>query len=231
MSTTFNRTRNQMATLVLKKLGVVASGGTAASADMEDVYEAIDLRLKEIHKLGIFWRKVDETALSISLTANQSSASATVDILFPISMTVVDGSLDQPVDIIGRVEYAALENKAEQGTPTKALWKGSAEFLFHPVQTAATTANLIYEKIADDTADATAPDVEQSMMRSLATIVAYDVGDEYGIPEQKMMRWKGEAAQAERDIRKLGAERKAYSRVAVDDFDDRPTRTESDYGM
>ena len=231
MSTTFTRTRNQMADLVLGKLGVKASGVSAESADMEIIYEAIDLRLKEIHKLGVFWRKVDETALSFSLTANQNSASATADILFPIKMTVTDGSLDQQVDIIGITEYAAIENKAETGTPTKALWKGSAEFLFHPVQTAAATAKLVYEKLADDTSNAAAPDVEVSMLRSLANIVAYDVGDHFAQPEPKMARFEREKNQAERDIRKLSVERKAYLRVAVDDFDDRPTRTETDYGM
>src|SRR6185436_5050612 len=97
-----------MADLVLGKLGAKANGVSADSADMEIIYEALDLRLKEIHKFGIFWRKVDETPLSFSLTANTNSASATVDILFPIKMTVTDGSLDMPVDIIGAREYAAI---------------------------------------------------------------------------------------------------------------------------
>jgi hypothetical protein len=182
MTITFTRTRNQMADLVLGKLGAKANGISADSADMEIIYEALDLRLKEIHKLGIFWRKVDETPLSFSLTANTNSASATNDILFPIKLTVTDGSLDKPVDIIGAVEYAAIENKAEQGVPYKALWKGSAEFIFWPVQTAAATAKLVYEKIIDDTANATAPDVDASMLRALKDLVAYDCGDHWGTP-------------------------------------------------
>ena len=230
MTTSFTRTRNQMADLVLGKLGVKANGVSADSADMEIIYEALDLRLKEIHKLGIFWRKVDETAISFSLTANTSSASATGDILFPIKMTVVDGSLDEPVVIVGTLEYAAIENKAEQGLPTKALWKGGTEFLFHPVTTVATTAKLVYEKLIDDTANATAPDVEVSMMRALKDIVAYDCGDHFGIPEGKLMRWKADAMQAERDIRKLSVERKGFARVAVDDWCEPPEHRRTDYG-
>ena len=218
-----------MATLVLGKLGVVDAGGSAASADMEIVYEALDLRLKEIHKLGIFWRKVEEVPATFSLAAGIATASVTADILFPIKMVVLDGTTDRPVDIIGAVEYAAIETKTQAGLPTKALWKGAAEFLFYPVPSSATSAKLVYEKIADDTAQATAPDVEVSMMRSLANIVAYDVGDHYQIPEPKMIRWKGEAAQAERDIRKLAVQRKDYAPVAVDDYDT-PDRRESDYG-
>ena len=231
MTTSFTRTRNQLADIVLGKLGVKASGASADSADQDVVYEAIDLRLKEIHKLGIFWRKVDETPLSFSLTANTSSASATGDILFPIRMTVVDGSLDEPVSIIGALEYAAIENKAEQGLPTKALWKGGAEFLFHPVQTSATTAKLVYEKVIDDTVNATAPDVEVSMLRCLKDIVAFDCGDHWGKPEATMMRWERAATQAEKDIRKLAVEHKSFARVPVDDWCDPPvTHRRTDYG-
>jgi hypothetical protein len=229
---TFTRTRNQLADLVLGKLGAKANGVSADSADMEIIYEALDLRLKEIHKYGIFWRKVDETPLSFSLTANTNSASATVDILFPIQMTVTDGSLDMPVAIIGAREYAAIENKADTGRPTRVLWKGSAEFLFHPVPTAAATAKLIYEKFADDTANATAPDVDASMLRSLKDIVAYDCGDHWGTPEAKLARWRTDAAMAERDIRRLAVEHKDLEAVAVDDWDGRPalSRRRTDYG-
>ena len=129
MTITFTRTRNQLADLVLGKLGAKANGVSADSADMEIIYEALDLRLKEIHKFGIFWRKVDETPLSFSLTANTNSASATVDILFPIQMTVTDGSLDMPVAIIGAREYAAIKNKADTGRPTRVLWKGRSTFV------------------------------------------------------------------------------------------------------
>lgn len=219
-----------MADLVLGKLGVKANGVSADSADMEIVYEAIDLRLKEIHKLGIFWRKVDETPLSFSLTASTSSASATGDILFPIKMTVVDGSLDEPVSIIGTLEYAAIENKGDLGVPTKALWKGGAEFLFHPVPRSSTTAKLVYEKVADDTANATAPDVEVSMLRCLKEIVAYDCGDHWGKSEATMMRWERAATQAEKDIRKLAVERKSFQPVAVDDWSSMPSRRPTDYG-
>lgn len=229
MAYTFNRTRTQLANLIDSKLGVLAAGGTALSADADTIYEAIDLRLKEIHRLGIFWRKVPPVPLSFALTASTLSASATGDILFPISMTVVDGSNDCPVDIIGVREYAAIADKAEAGLPTKALWKGSAEFLFHPVPTAATTAKLVYEKYIDDTSAGATMDVDVAMLRHLANIIVYDVGDHFGIDEAKMMRWEKDAKRAELDIRKLSVERKGYSTVAVDDWGPRESG-ETDYG-
>lgn len=145
-------------------------------------------------------------------------------------MTIRDGSVDQHVDIVGAVEYAKILDKREAGLPTKALWKGSDEFLFHPVPVAATTAKLVYERIADDTSHGGAPDVEVSMMRHLKDIIAYDVGDDFGQDEAKMNRFMKESMIAERAIRALAVERKDLSSVSVDDWGARPGRTETDYG-
>ena len=230
MAISFTRTRTQMATLVLGKLGF-GSGETIPSADQEIVFEALDLRLKEMHKHGTFWRKVVSVPFEFSLDANVLSASGTADMLFPIKMTVLDGSIDEPVDIIGYPEYASIEDKTDTGVPTKALWRGSAEWWFWPVPTAATTVNLTYERIADDTSHGAAPDVDQSMLRALANIVTYDVADHFPAEESKMLRWRKDAERAELDIRKLNAQRKALTRVAVDDWTAPPHRTETDYGF
>ena len=230
MAIIFSRTRQQIADLALGKLGVKVGGISVASADMEIIYEAVDLRLKEIHSFGIFWRKVTKRPLSFTIPSNVASASASVDILFPISMHVVDGSLDEPVDIIGVREYAAIQNKAETGVPLKALYAGSAEFIFWPVPTADTTAKLVYERIADDTSSGSAPDVEVSMLRSLKDLVAYDCADHWGKDEVTIGRWEREADKAEKRIRNLSAERVDYSAVAVDDFDSvKTSRTKRDW--
>ena len=232
MAYTFNRTRTQLATLVRGKLGVVGAGGTATTADADVVYEAIDLRLKEIHRLGIFWRKVDRVPLSFSVLNGINSASATGDILFPISLTVSDGSKDEPVDLIGAREYARIEDKNLAGFPTKALWKGSAEFFFHPVpnMSATATAKLIYEHYIEDTSAGATMDIDVAMLRHLANIVAFDVGDFFGVDDKKMDRWSRECKEAEINIRRLAVERKDYSTVAVDDWGGRVDRSVTDYG-
>jgi hypothetical protein len=231
MSIAFTRTREQLCTMILAKLSAIAAGETASAEDVAVVYEAIDLRLKELHRMGIFWRKVDKVPLSFTIPANTVSASATADILFPISMKVTVNSQDDPVTIIGIKEWASIADKTYQGDPVKCLWKGGSEFLFWPIPTTSRTAKLTYEKIVDDTAANTAPDVEVSMLRWLKDIIAYDLGDEFGVPEAKMRRWLPEAERAERNIRRLGVQRTDYTTVTVDDFDDwQPqSRPESDY--
>lgn len=228
MSIAFTRTREQLARMVLRKLGVLGTGSDI-SADMDLVYEAVDLRLKTMHKDGIFWRKVDEVPLSFSLDASVNTASATADILFPIKVTVLDGQRDEPVTLIGPREYAAIPEKGETGTPTKAMWKGGAEFIFHPVPLTATTAKLLYNKIADDTSAGSAPDVEVSMLRWLKDIIAYDLGDEFAQSEAKMQRLRSESGVAERAIHKLAMPpRVDLAPVAVDDWTGGGS-TETDY--
>lgn len=233
MPITFSRTREQLRASVLRKLGV-GLDGSAASADHEIVYEAMDMRLKEMHRLGTFWRKVDKVAATFSLSAATTSAqAASADILFPIQMAVRDGSLDEPVDIIGIREYDAIENKALAGFPKVATWKGSTEFLFWPVPTKATTATIIYEKIADDTSAGATLDIDQSMIRAFRDLLCYDVGDQFGVDETRMQRFKVDSAQAEKDIRKLSVERKEFTTVAVDDWDDagHSSRNKRDWRM
>ncbi len=168
MSITFTRTREQFARMVLRKMKVLASGGSDVSADMDIVYEALDLRLKEMHRRGTFWRKVEERGVGFAV-GTVISASTTGDILFPIAMTLKDGSADEPVSIVGILEWNGISNKTETGTPTRALWNGGAEFLFHPIPTASASGTLIYQRITDDTSAGTAPDIEVSMLRWMKT--------------------------------------------------------------
>lgn len=219
MTTSFTRTRTQIAQRVLGKV-IKLGAATMNSADSDTVYEAIDLRLKEMHKRGIFWRKVTSVPVTFSLTAGIVSASAGAgDILFPVKLTWTNGTNDDPVRIVGISDYAAIEDKTRTGNPEKALWKGGSEFLFYPVPLSSGTGKLLYEKIADDTSAGAAIDIDVSMIRPMMDLIKYDVADDYGIPEAIISRWRIEAEQAERDIRKLGAQHVDLAPVAVDDFD------------
>lgn len=228
MSYSFTRTREQLRDMVMAKLGNFDPGETVSSEDAATIYEAIDVRIKEMHRLGVFWPHVTKRPLSFALTAGVASASASVDILYPISMHVVDGSKDMPVDIIGIREYAAIENKAEGGVPLKALYNGSAEFIFWPVPTTSTTAKITYEAITDDTAANTPPDVDTAMLRWLKDLIAFDLGDEFGKSDTVMQRWERAAIRAELNIRKLAVQHVDYSEVRVDNFNNRG-REETDY--
>lgn len=230
MPTIFSRTREQLAALVLGKLGVLASGGSASANDLAVVYEAIDLRLKEMHHLGTFWRKVAPTASTFNITANTASAAhGLTDLLFPVSLHVTVNSVDEPITIISPIYYAGLGEHTQQGDAIYAMRNG-ANFIFWPVPTANRTVKILYQKIIDDTEASIAPDVEVSMMKSLAILIAYDLADQFGIPESKIRRWETYAIKAERTIQNLSALEVDLLPVAVDSFgDNRTSRNKRDW--
>lgn len=231
MPTTFTRTRLQIAQRVLGKV-IKIGAATAASADYDTVYEELDLQLKRLHTMGVFWRKVTSVPVTFSLSASVASASAGAgDVLFPMKVTFTNGDNDDPVYIINSRQYAEIPDKTRTGNPEKVLWKGGSEFVFYPVPGTDGTAKLLYEKIADDTSAGAAIDIDVAMIGPMIDIVKYYVADDYGVPEQTIGRWALEAKRAERDIRKLGAPRVDLATVAVDDFDGRVEyRRDTDYG-
>lgn len=233
MTTSFTRTRLEVARRVLGKVAkMTPAQASVASAELDTVYEEIDLQLKRLHKLGIFWRKVTSVPVTFSLSSSIATASAGAgDILFPMKVTFTNGSNDDPVYLINSSEYAAIEDKTRIGDPEKALWKGGSEFVFYPVPGANGTAKLLYEKLADDTTAGSAMDVDVSMIGPMIDIVKYQIADDYGVPEDTIGRWRSDALIAERDIRKLGALHTDLSVVAVDDFDNRQagSRRATDY--
>jgi len=230
MTTSFTRTRLQIAQRVLGKVLKIGAT-TAASADTDTIYEALDLRLKEMHEKGIFWRKVISVPVTFSLTASVATASAGAgDILFPLKVTYTNGTNDDPVRVIGKAEYAAISDKTRTGNPEVALWKGGSEFIFYPVPQTSGTGKLLYEQIADDTSQGSAIDVDVSMIRPMMDLIKYDVADDYGVPEQTVLRWAAEAKAAELDIRRLAVQRTGNSPVQVEDYDSRPHYQPKDYG-
>ena len=219
MTTSFTMTRTTIAQRVLGKVLKLGSA-SVASADSDTVYQALDLRLKEMHKMGIFWRKVTSVPVTFSLTGGVVSASAGAgDILFPITISWQNAGTTYPVYIAGPREYAEISDKETEGNPQLALWKGGTEFMFYPVPAEDGVAELIYEKIVDDTSAGASVDIEVSMIRALIDIIKYDVADDYGVDEQIQSRWLVEARQAEIDIRKLGTPKVDLTAVAVDDFE------------
>lgn len=232
MSTNYSRTREQLRSMVLRKLGVIGASTSVVSADADIVYEAIDLRLKEMHRRGVLWYKVDEVPVVFSLTSAVASARVlTVDIQFPIILTIRDASVDEQVEIIGTVEWAKIPDKTRTGLPEKALWAGSDEFMFYPIPIANTSARLTYQRIPHDTTAGSAVDAEIAIVRWVKDLVAYDVSDDFGIDEARISRFMKEAEIAERRIRALLVERKNYSPVAVDSWEYPTSGRESDYGM
>lgn len=201
----FTRTREQLRDMVLGKLGF-AVGETPDAADSAKVYEGIDLRLKELHKLGVLWWQVSGVVTDVMLTSGVATATAPTDMLFPVTAALRISGVDYPIEIAGHRRYHEAQDKTDQGEPRLVYHYGTT-LRFWPVPDAGYTVKLTYEAIAADTTSGTAPDIPVAMMRALAVIVASDLADDYGLPEGTIQRLMAQAEAAMRTIRALNAER------------------------
>lgn len=204
---TFTLNREEFAGKVLQKLGVVGPSETVVGDDLAVVSDAMDLRLKELHALGVLWWQVSGAATSVSLSAGVVTATISpTDYLFPVSLSLVVGTDEYPIEIIGHREYMAIQGKAESGEPEKAFISGSTIRLW-PVPQSNYTAKLTYKAIAADMETGVAPDIRVESMRAFIDVVAGDLVDDYETPEPKASRLLAKQGEGLRIIRALNQQR------------------------
>lgn len=122
---TFTLNREEMAGKILQKLGVIGPSEPTGGDDLAVVADAMDMRLKELHVLGVLWWNVSGSSTSVSLTSGVATATISpTDYLFPVTLTLVVGVDEHPITIIGHREYMAIQNKTESGEPEKAFISG-----------------------------------------------------------------------------------------------------------
>jgi len=218
MSFSFTRTLEQLRDMVARKIGIKESGQTLGAEDAAILNEAIDLRLKELHRLGVLWFNVAGASTAITLTAGQATAAiAATDYLFPVSLMLTVGLDQQPVEIISHSAYQAITDKATKGEPTVAYFSG-ATMRLHPAPNLAYVAHLTYQAIATDTATGAAPDVPVEMMRAFAVLVAGDLVDDFDLRPDRAARLLTQAGPAMQTIRALNAQRVDTTPVTPDWF-------------
>lgn len=204
----FALTREQMARKVLGKLGVLDTHESTSAHDLFVVTDAMDLRLKELHALGILWFNVAGSQTSVALTAGVSTASlsAITDFLFPVSMMLTVGTSQYPLEIIGHAEYMAIQDKATQGEPEQVFISGTTA-TFYPVPAQNYTAKLTYQAIAADSETSQPLDLGSGMARAFIDVVAGDLVDEYQVQEPQASRLLVKQSQGMTILRTLNAQR------------------------
>lgn len=207
MAYAWNRTREQVRDMVLRKLGVLGIGDDATPEDAAIVDEAMNARLKELYTLGVLWWSVAATQTQLTVAAAASSATVTAeDFLYPISATLTVTTEQQPLEIIDHRTYQAIPDKATTGRPERVFFKGGVA-RFWPVPTENETVNLTYQAIAADTATNTALDVPAAAMRAFVDLVAGDLVDDFGVPDSTAARLMVKQAAAVKTIRMVANQR------------------------
>lgn len=199
----FTRTREQLAVQVLEKLRVTGEGETPLDEDKARVYNAIDMRLKELHALGTLWFNVNGVATELALSVGVNTITLPLYVLFLVSASITESTLDDcNIEIVSHANYHGIEDINCKGKPTKIFVFNGIGYLW-PVPDKAYILNITYEQIAADTQASTQPNVEVSMLRALKNMVCYDLADTYSVPEQRILRLQQEASDAANVIKLL----------------------------
>lgn len=213
---TFTRTREQFVEKVLFKLGVLGAGDSVSGEDLSLVADAIDMRLKELHALGVLWWNVSGATTDVVLSSGVATATiSATDYLFPVSMAVRVGTEDHQLELIDHRTYQAIEDKASQGEPERVFISGTTA-RFYPVPQSNYTAKLTYQAIAADSEAGAALDIRVEAIRSFVDVVAGDLIDEYEISEPKASRLLMRQELGLRTLRALNQQRVSTSTITPD---------------
>ena len=216
MSTSFTRTREQLRDKVYGSMGVYDPDDGVTASDAALFYEALDLQLKSLHRLGVLWWKVSSTTTDVTLTSGDGTEDAPTDMLYMVDLIVRSGSTDSPVEIITNSEYQDIENKSDSGLPNRAYVDQEGQKIFlHPIPDSAYTLKETYAKIADDSATGTAPDIPVWGFNALVDLLKFDLADSFGISEEKISRWGFSARKAMKDLRIMNAPKIDHTVVKV----------------
>lgn len=202
----YTRTREQLRDMIARKLRVLGIDRTLSADEEVLILEGMDVRLKALHQLGVLWWKVNPAPTDMDLTANVATASGPTDMLYPMTLHIQKSGDDFPVSIVNNGTYQEVVSKTDTGMPQIAVVYGRT-FRFYPVPDQDYTAKLTYQQIVEDSDAATSPDVVEGAILHLKTIIAADLADDFGLPEQRVVRLMAERKQAEGDLRRLIAPR------------------------
>lgn len=212
MATAYSMTRERLRDKILRKLRVLGADESPSDSDASIVYEAIDLKLKELHVLGYLWWKISIVTSNLSATGGNPVVSAPADMLYPVTVVIDNVSLP----IIQHRAYRGRD-KSSTGAPREVHFSNGS-FYFWPTPQADVTATLTYQKILDNTAAGTPVDVPDHLLNTVSTMIAATLADDFQIPEDRTVRLMQEAAGAERRFMMLNAPESDNDPVQAETF-------------
>lgn len=204
---TYTRTREQLRDMIGRKLGVKEAGQAFPAEEAAIIDEGIDLKLKELHSLGVLWWQVSATETNLSLTGGVESVTMGMnDFLFPVSLHLMVGNDRQKVEIVDRATFLAIPDRTSAGEPEVAHFDGLKVY-FNPVPVQNYTAKLAYQAIAANTEAGASADVPIEMLRAFSTLVAFDLADDFMVDGATFQRLQSQVPNALSMIRTLNAQK------------------------
>lgn len=181
MSTTWTRTAQEICRDALEHLGAVGDGEAVSAGDLNIALRGLDAVLKELPLSGYSWPKLSgDVALVWSEGTPQTIALPADYFAYPSVRTTA--LLTQ----IPHSTWVAMTDRDVVGDePTHFYISPDKVLHFWPVPTVDPEATLQYQRIVDDAAATSAPDVPQYAVNALGYGVANEIKLKFGANPQR----------------------------------------------
>lgn len=218
MSTTWNLTREQIATKALRKVGALAANETPQDVDLVLVYDELDSILKELPIHGYAWPRTVSGQAALTLTLNDQTTNLPADYYGGAMITYPDASGNEiELPLVTLVRWNQIKQKTLTGVYPQLGFIDHFNVLWtYPIQTATLNAKLVYEQVIDDTVAATQTSLKAAWMYGLIRGVAACIGDDFGVDEVKINRWQ-QIWVARRELNIMADTYPMDNRMTVDD--------------
>lgn len=227
MSITWNLLRERICDKALEKCGVLGSGEQPDNDDRNVALEALDGILKNLLWYGYSWPKTVSGSTTLSALALAPTILLPADYYTGAKFFYVDNSNPAlPQEILLPIQTAdqwrMLPNKNAQAIRPDRVYVDNFNVTWPwPLSTTAITINLYYQAVIADTVVNSVVALDSPWMIGLVYGVAAEIGAEFNVPDNKLMRFEAKWA----DQRNLGLMNEGAplpDRVSVDDYGSYP---------
>lgn len=184
MPTSWTLTAGQICRDALEHLQIVGAGETVTAEDQVTALRGLDAVLKELPLSGYSWPKLSgEVALTWSVGTPQTASLPADYYNYPVVWKAGDGETVLLTQIPHAEWVKMLDRDATAEQPTHFYISPAKVLHFWPVPTVDPEATLQYQKIVDDSAATSAPDIPQYWLNALGWGVADEISMKFGVAQ------------------------------------------------
>lgn len=188
MATSLALTRDDFIKAALRRIGALGQGETPTTNEIDEAVPVLNSIIKEFDSFTNFKWFIKSANSTVAAAIGTNSYNLAADVQWVESVVYNDGTFDYPLEQLTVGEYAGIQNKTRQGTPTHYfistdLSTPKLYVYFTPYQTG--TFKYWYRRktdIFDNSSDVL--DLPQEWTRAIVLMLTADLSAEYGKPIQ-----------------------------------------------
>jgi hypothetical protein len=192
-STDWSLNRDQVISSALRKLGVLPSGGTPSTAQVNDATDALQALVKAFQADGMpVWKIASQSFTVVDGTASYTvGPSQTINCPKPLRIVQAfrtpSGGVNTPINIVNRYDYNEFPSVNAEGAPVSLYYqplRTTGVVKLWPTPDNSTTSVTFHYTSPYEDMDASANDFDfpSEWIQALIYNLAWSLAPEYGIP-------------------------------------------------